>query len=35
MSKKHYMNYGDFRYKINLGYDKRKEDAEDLRKVLT
>ena len=22
------MNYGDFRYKINLGYDKREEDAE-------
>ena len=29
MSKKRIiMNYGDFRYKINLGYDKREEEAE-------
>ena len=25
------MNYGDFRYKINLGYDKREEEAEEFK----
>ena len=28
VEKTYYMNYGDFRYKINLGYDKREEEAE-------
>ena len=28
VEKTYYMNYGDFRYKINLRYDKREEDAE-------